>query len=164
MSLILEFKNFINDTVRQIQFFMVCRQLGIIFSSIVIAWYLPVEDVGVVEMLMFAGYLATFFWSDAIVRGYLANSQLQKDPGSVTSFFMLYFLGSLGAMLLLIAGKSFLIPLFTSRSELEGLELFALYQILIIPVWVTPFIGILKGQNTLLASLFVLIGPAFACW
>jgi O-antigen/teichoic acid export membrane protein len=47
---------------------------------------------------------------------------------------------------------------------LEGLELFALYQVFIIPLWIAPFIGLLKGQNLLLISLYVLVGPAFACW
>lgn len=164
MSWVLALKNFTDDNVRQIQFFMICRQLGIIFSSIVLAWFLPVESVGIIELLMFAGYLVTFFWSDALLRGYLANKQLQGDSKTATSFFMLYFLGNVGAVLFLLLGQRFLIPLFTARPDLEGLEIFALYQILVVPLWISPFIGLLKGQNILLASFYVLIGPAFSCW
>lgn len=164
MSFISTFQQFINDTARQVQFFMICRQLGIIFSSIVIAWYLPVENVGVIEMLMFVGYLMTFFWSDALLRGFLANTPLQSDRKTSTTFLLLYFIGGLIVMAVLLIAQPVLIPLFTSRPNLQGLELFAAYQVLILPLWVAPFIGIMKGQNILLASLFVLIGPAFACW
>lgn len=164
MSWVLTLEKFTSDAVRQVQFFMVCRQLGIIFSSIVVAWFLPVGSVGNLELLMFVGYLMTFFWSDALLRGYLANEQLQTDRQAATSFFTLYFLGSLVAMAILVAGQSALIPLFTSREDLEGLELFALYQVLIVPLWISPFLGLLKGQNILLVSLYVLFGPAFACW
>lgn len=164
MSWILAFRNFTNDTARQVQFFMVCRQLGIIFSSIVLAWFLTVDHVGIIEMLMFSGYLMTFFWSDALLRGYLSSKHLQNEGSSATSFFMLYFLASLVSMMVLLIGQRLLIPLFTSRTELDSLELFALYQVLVVPIWIAPFIGLLKGQNILLASLFVLIGPAFACW
>lgn len=164
MSWILAFKNFTNDTARQVQFFMVCRQLGIIFSSIVLAWFLTVDSVGVIEMLMFSGYLMTFFWSDALLRSYLSSKHLQNEGKEVTSFFMLIFLVSLISMIILLVGQRMLIPLFTSRPDLDGLGLFALYQVLVVPIWIAPFIGLLKGQNILLASLFVLIGPAFACW
>ncbi len=163
MQWVIQYKNLINDSVRQVQFFMLCRQTGIILSSIVLARFLSVDGVGSIEMLMLCGYLMTFFWSDALVKGYLANHQLLAEKYFVTTFLWLYFLGGLVAMLFLLGGRSFLIPLFTSRSQLEGLELFALYQVLIIPVWIAPLIGLLKGQNTILVSLFVLIGPAFAC-
>lgn len=164
MSWILALKNFTNDTVRQVQFFMVCRQLGIIFSSIVLAWFLSVDSVGIIEMLMFTGYLMTFFWSDAFLRGYLASRAAQSGAQQATSFFMLYFLAGFIAMAVLLLGQKFLVPFFTDRPQLEGLKLFALYQVLIVPLWVAPFIGLLKGQNILLASLYVLIGPAFASW
>ena len=164
MSWIVQYKYFINDTARQVQLFMVCRQLGIILASIILAWVLPVEEVGVIEMLMFAGYLMTFFWSDALLRGYLSKKELHRDKQEVTNFFLLYFLGSILSMLILLAGQSFLIPLFTSRSDLPGLELYAFYQILVLPLWVAPFIGLFKGLNILLASCYVLIAPAFACW
>ncbi|MEO6130565.1 MAG: polysaccharide biosynthesis C-terminal domain-containing protein [Saprospiraceae bacterium] len=141
---------------------MLCRLSGIILSSIVAAHLLPVEVVGTVEMLMLCGYLMTFFWSDALVKGYLANQRFFGEKYFVTSFLWLYFLGGLIAMLLLLAGHSFLIPLFTDRPNLEGLGLFTLYQAFIIPIWIAPLIGILKGQDNVLASLYVLIGPAFA--
>lgn len=164
MSWVLALKNFTNDTVRQVQFFVLCRQLGIILSSVVVAWFLPVKEVGILEMLIFAGYLMTFFWTDAILRGYLANKKILESKDSNTSLILLYFLGSLLVMALLLAGQKVLLPILTSRTSLEGLALFAFYQALIIPVWISPYTGILKGQNILLLSLFVLIGPAFSCW
>ena len=164
MSWIVRYNNFLNDPVRQVQFFMLCRQSGIILSSIVLARFLPVDTVGTIEMLMLCGYLMTFFWSDALIKGFLANVQKLSSKYFISSFLWLYFLAGLIAMVLLFAGKSFFIPLFTSRPELEGLELFILYQALIIPVWIAPLTGLLKGQNNVLISLYVLIGPAFACW
>ena len=142
MSWILALKQFTNDTVRQVQFFMVCRQLGIILGSIVFAWYLPVDEVGIVEMLMFVGYLMTFFWSDALLRGYLSLKRGQTESSRITSFFTLYFLAGCAAMILLVAGQRLLIPLFIARPDLQGLEMFALYQVLVIPLWVAPFLGI----------------------
>jgi hypothetical protein len=146
MSWIASLQRFTKDTVRQVQFFMLCRQLGVIFSSIVIAWYLPVDEVGVLELLFFVGYLLTFFWSDAMIRGFLAKKELQEDTSLATSFFTLFFLLSVVTMLILLAGQRILVPALTSRGELEGLELFALYQVLIAPFWISPFIGLLKGQ------------------
>jgi O-antigen/teichoic acid export membrane protein len=164
MSLWIHYKSFINDSVRQVQLYTLCRQTGIILSSIVLARLLPVDSVGTIEMLILCGYLMTFFWSDALLRGYLSKSKMFAEKYFITSFLWLYFLASLVFMLLLLVGQSILVPLFTSRPRLEGLELFALYQALIIPVWIAPFIGIVKGQNLLLISLYVLVGPAFACW
>ena len=164
MSLWIYYKSFLNDSVRQVQLFTLCRQTGIILSSIVLARFLPVDAVGTVEMLILCGYLMTFFWSDALLRGYLAKSNLLTEKYFITSFLWLFFLAGLIFMFLLLVGQSIFIPLFTSRPRLEGLELFALYQVFIIPLWIAPFIGLLKGQNLLLISLYVLVGPAFACW
>lgn len=164
MQWVIQYKNFINDSVRQVQFFILCRQTGIILSSIVLARFLSVDSVGSFEMLMLCGYLMTFFWSDALVKGFLANHRFLTEKHYVSTFLWLYFLGGLLAMILLLAGRSFWVPLFTARSNLEGLELFAFYQALIIPVWIAPLIGLLKGQDTILVSIYVLIGPAFACF
>ncbi|MFZ1676631.1 MAG: polysaccharide biosynthesis C-terminal domain-containing protein [Saprospiraceae bacterium] len=164
MQWVIQYKNFINDSVRQVQFFILCRQTGIILSSVVLARFLSVESVGSLEMLMLCGYLMTFFWSDALVKGYLANHRFLTEKYYVTTFLWLYFLGGLVTMLILLAGRSFLVPLFTARAQLEGLELFAFYQALIIPIWIAPLIGLLKGQDTILVSIYVLIGPAFACF
>lgn len=164
MQWVAAYRTFINDNVRQVQFFMLCRQSGIVLSSIILAHYLAVEAVGTIEMLMLCGYLMTFFWSDALVKGYLANQQFLREKYFVTSFMWLYFLGALMAMVILLAGRTFLIPLFTSRQQLEGLGLFALYQVMIIPVWIAPLIGLLKGHDHILASIYVLIGPAFSIY
>ncbi len=164
MSLVAAFKGFIEDDVRQAQFYMICRQTGIIFSSIVIARLLSIDEVGSIEMLMLCGYLMTFFWSDALIRGFLSTSDIAKDKQSASSFLWIYLLGSLSSMTLLVAGHKWLVPLFTDRENLEGFRLFIFYQALIIPVWVSPFLGLIKGQNSMLLSLYVLICPAFACW
>jgi O-antigen/teichoic acid export membrane protein len=162
MQWVKELKAFTEDHVRQTQFFLVCRQTGIILSSIVLARMMPIEDVGIIEMMMLCGYLLTFFWSDAVLRGYLATTK--KEESGIASFLWLYVLLSIVSMAILFLGMDLWVPLFTSRSELQGLSLFVVYQALILPVWIAPFIGLLKGQNTSLLSLFVLIGPAFACW
>lgn len=164
MSWVKAFISFTNDHARQVQYFMVCRQLGMILSSIVIARFLTVDEVGVIEQLMLIGYLMTFFWSDALVRGFLATPGFRGDSTYSATVLWLYFLFSLGSMGILLLGQKILLPLLVSRPSLDGLQLFVLYQALIIPVWISPFIGILRGQNTLLLSTYVLIGPAFACW
>ena len=153
----------ITDPVRQVQFFMLCRQSGVLLSSIVIARYLPLDQVGGFEMLMLCGYLMTFFWSDAFLKGYLASSVPRDNPTTTSTFLWFYLILSLVAMAVLMLGQKVLLPLFVHRTSLEGLGLFAIYQALIIPVWMAPFIGLLKGRHSLLLSAFVLVGPTFAC-
>jgi O-antigen/teichoic acid export membrane protein len=164
MTLLQRIQQLSNDPVRQVQLFMLCRHTGVILASVVIARSLPVGEVGVFEMLMLCGYLLTFFWSDAILKGFLANPQEMQDSTRASSFLWLYVFTGLVAMTILVVGQKLLLPLLVGRSTLQGIELFAIYQVLIIPVWIAPFLGLLKGQTPLLLALYVLIGPSFACW
>lgn len=152
------------DHVRMVQAFMLCRQSGIILGSIVIARVLPLEQVGIIELLFLCGYLMTFFWSDAFLKGYLARKNEQDSSSSPSVFLLFSFLAGLLSMSLLFIGRHFLVPLITDRDELNGLVLFGLYQALVVPLWLAPYTGGLKRHNVILASAFVLIGPAFACW
>lgn len=163
MSRIARFQQVMKDPVRMVQLFMLCRQSGVLLSSVVIARYLPLDQVGGFEMLMLCGYLMTFLWSDAFLKGYLASSIPKDNPLTSSTFLWFYLILSLASMTLLVLGQKFLLPFIVHRTSLEGLELFALYQALIIPVWMAPFIGLLKGRHSLLLSAFVLIGPTFAC-
>ncbi len=164
MELITLFRKMTNDDVRMAQLFMLCRQVGVIFSSIIIARSLPVEEVGVFEMLMLCGYLITFFWSDALLKGYLANPGQAQETHDRSSFLLFFILAACIAVAILVLGQNILLPLFVGREYLSGLNLFAFYQALIIPLWVAPFIGVLRKRNALLLSIYVLFGPAFACW
>lgn len=164
MSLIKAFIRSIKDPVRQVQLFMLSRHTGVVLASIVLARYLPQEEVGIFEMLMLSGYLMTFFWSDALLKGYLAKISGENGAESASSFVWLYLLAGLLSMSLLVFGQKLLLPLIVDRPSLKGLQLFALYQALIIPVWIAPFLGLLKGQKPLILSVYVLAGPVFACW
>lgn len=164
MDWVRQFKLFTDDHIRQAQFFLVCRQGGIILSSVILARMMPVADVGIIEMMMLCGYFLTFFWSDALLKAYLGWKSKAEQQGSSSGFLRLYIIVSAIAMMVLYIGQPLLVPLITSRPQLTGMNLFILYQLLILPVWISPFLGILKGQNTLLLSLYVLIGPAFAVW
>ena len=66
-------------------------------------------------------------------------------------------------MAILVLGQKVLLPLFVDRSSLQGLHLFTVYQALIIPVWIAPFLGLLKGQNP---SYYPSMScrTSFACW
>ena len=163
MSWIQRLQSLTRDQVRLVQLFMLCRQSGVIISSIVIARSLPLAEVGVFEMLMLCGYLMTFFWSDALLKGYLATPLVNQDKATASSFIWFYLLAGMTGMGILVLGQGFLLPFFVNRPNLQGLPLFALYQALVIPVWIAPFLGILKKQNALLISVYVLIGPSFAC-
>ncbi len=146
------------------QLFMLCRQLGVILSSIVIARSLSLADVGVFEMLMLCGYLMTFFWSDALLKGYLANPSGAMEQHSSSSFLWFFIIAAFVSMGLLLVGQSILLPLFVGRQALSGIGLFALYQAFIVPLWIAPFIGVLKRHNAFLISIYVLVGPSVACW
>ncbi len=164
MGLTNRIQRLLGDPVRLVQLFVLCRHTGVILSSIVIARSLPLEEVGIFEMLMLCGYLMTFFWSDALLKGYLAHQEEKVCKTSASGFLWLYLVAGLMAMSMLVIGQKIFLPMLVGRSSLEGLQLFALYQALIIPVWIVPFLGLLKGQNPLLLSLYVLIGPSFSCW
>jgi O-antigen/teichoic acid export membrane protein len=98
------------------------------------------------------------------LKGYLARRQPLEGKAAGSVFLWFFLVVALAAMTLLVIGQRVWLPLFVDRPSLEGLELFALYQVLIIPVWAAPFLGLLKGQNPLLLSVYVLVGPSFACW
>ena len=164
MQLINTFRRLVGDRVRVAQLFMLCRQLGVILASIVIARSLSMDEVGILEMLMLCGYLMTFFWSEAILKGYLANPKGMASYGGDASFLGFVIAASLVTMVLFALGEQCLVPLFVGREELPGLYLFAIYQAMIIPVWMAPFTDVLKKSHALLICVYVLLGPAFACW
>jgi len=153
-----------SDQVRMVQGFTLCRQTGIIASSIVVAHVLPLEQVGIIELLMFCGYLVTFFWSDAFLKGYLSRKDVQDPAMAPSSFLLFCFLAGLLAMSVLFAARHLLVPLLTDRQELQGLALFGLYQAFVVPLWLAPYVGGISRHNVILLSAFVLIGPAFAIW
>ncbi|HEX5111288.1 MAG TPA: polysaccharide biosynthesis C-terminal domain-containing protein [Saprospiraceae bacterium] len=164
MSWTTRFQTFTADHVRMIQAYTLCRQSGIILGSIVIARVLPLDQVGILELLFLCGYLVTFFWSDAFLKGYLARKNELDLTASPSVFLLFCFLAGLLSMSLLFVGRHLLVPLFTNQDELNGLVLFGLYQAFVIPLWLAPYTGGLNRHNIILSSAFVLIGPAFACW
>jgi len=162
MAWISRIRSFTDDPVRLVQAFTLCRQTGIILGSIVVARVLPLEQVGILELLVFCGYLVTFFWSDAFIKGYLAKKGELEIPPS--TFLLFCFSLGLISMSLFFAARHLFVPLITDQHDLQGLALFGLYQALVIPLWLAPFIGGLSKYNIILASAFVLIGPGFAAW
>lgn len=105
-----------------------------------------------------------FFWSDALLKGFLADAKVKSDKIAVSAFIWLYLFAGFAAMAILVIGQKVLLPLFVDRTSLQGIHLFILYQALIIPVWIAPFLGLLKGQNAILLSIYVLVGPAISCY
>jgi O-antigen/teichoic acid export membrane protein len=154
----------IGDPVRINQAFLVCRHAGVLLGSVVVARMLPPDAVGGLEQLMLCGYLLTFFWTEALLKGFLALGAQADSPGFRSSFLWLIMLASLGMMGVLVLGSPLLLPALAGTRTLEGLGLFALYQVMIVPLWLAPFIGILRGMDPLLLSAYVLIGPAFSAW
>jgi len=159
-----EIRNNINDPVKLAQWFMLCRHTGILLSSVVIARSLSLQEVGVFEMLILSGYLVTFFWSDALLKGYLSKADIKLDKSLSSGFIWLYMIVGVLSMSVLVLGAKFLIPLLTGRNSLEGLGLFAIYQSMIVVVWIAPFIGVFNLRRKQLLSVFVLLGPPIACW
>lgn len=157
-----QLKSIAGDDVRLLQAFTLCRQTGIILGSIVVARVLPLEDVGILELLVLCGYLMTFFWSDAFIKGYLAKKGELEI--STSTFLLFCFLLGLIFMSLFFAARHVVVPLFTDQDQLQGLALFGLYQALVVPLWLAPYMGGLTKHNVILASVFVLVGPSFATW
>lgn len=164
MRFVQRFLTFTPDAVGVVQLFMLSRQTGIILSSVVIARGLTLVEVGVFEMLVLCGYLVTFFWSDALLKGYLAQTENNQDKPAPAALIWLYLLTGVVVMSILVIGQNVFLPLLIRRSSLDGLLLFALYQVLIIPVWIAPFLGLLRGSGALMFCGFVFVGPSIACW
>lgn len=152
------------DPVRAGQVFLVSRHAGVLFGAIVLARSLPQASVGEVEKLMFLGYLLTFFWTEALLKGYLSLGGESRRPGFQSAFLWLVMLASLVMMGLLVLAGPFLVPVLTGTEKLPALGLFALYQAMIVPLWLAPFIGLLRGLNSYLLAAYVLLGPAFSAW
>ena len=157
-----QLKSLTEDHVRLVQAFTLCRQTGIILGSIVVARVLPLNEVGILELLVLCGYLMTFFWSDAFIKGYLAKKGELEI--STSTFLLFCFLLGLLSMSLLFVARHVLVPLFTDQDNLPGLALFGLYQAIVVPLWLAPYMGGLTKHNIILASVFVLVGPSFATW
>ena len=162
MSRVNQLLTMANDPVRLVQVFTLCRQTGIILASIVVARVLPMDEIGIVEMLMFCGFILTFFWSDAFLKSYMAKKDLEGFAIPPAAFIIFIFLGGLIVMFLLVLLKPVLLPILTDRKDLPGLTLFAWYQALILPLWLAPFVSGLKWHLVILLCAYVLIGPAFA--
>ena len=154
----------IRDHVRMVQWFMLCRHAGVLLASVIIARVLPLEDVGQFEMLMLCGYLVTFFWSEAWLKGYLTRYDQADQTGQAGSFVWLYALTGLLVMGIFLLANSWLLPLIVNRSTLDGLFWFAAFQVCILPVWIAPFTGVLKGPQVWWMGWYVLIIPALAAW
>lgn len=154
----------IRDHVRMVQWFMLCRHAGVLLASVIIARVLPLEDVGQFEMLMLCGYLVTFFWSEAWLKGYLTRYDQADQTGQAGSFVWLYALTGLLVMGIFLLANSWLLPLIVNRSILDGLFWFAAFQVCILPVWIAPFTGVLKGPQVWWMGWYVLIIPALAAW
>lgn len=164
MSLIRQLAVLASDEVRMVQWFMICRLSGILLASVVIARTIPIQEVGVFEMLVFCGYLLTFFWTEALVKAFLARKPGQDKNKEATSFLLLALMISCGMMAILFLGRHWIIPLLTDRPTLDGLSLFIIFQALIVPIGLLPFLGIMRTFNALLLGLYVLIGPCFAAY
>ena len=152
------------DDVRLVQGFMVCRLSGVLLASVVIARVLPIAEVGIFEMLAFCGYLFTFFWAEGLLKAFLARRDITDQQQETTAFILIILLVACAAMVMLFAGRKLIIPLLTDRPALEGLSLFIIYQALIIPIGIMPFLGMMRRFNIVLLSFYVLIGPAFASY
>lgn len=163
MSWIARLQQLTNDHARMVQGFSLCRTAGMILASIIIARALPLEEVGTFEMLMFCGYVLTFFWTDGFIKGFLARHGTTNDRVKASTFVLVCLLLGMIILALFALAERWLIPLLTHRENLEGLHWFIVYQAMIIPVWLLPYTGLLREQQYLQASAFVLFGPAISC-
>lgn len=154
----------LHDPVRVGQVFLVSRHAGVLLGAVVIARQLDPLSVGGLEKLMLCGYLMTFFWTEALLKGFLSQASAFRGDDIAAGFLGLIMAGSLTAMAILVLGSPILIPFFTGTSRLDGLGLFALYQALVVPLWLAPFTGVLRGLDPWLLSAYVLVGPAFSAW
>lgn len=158
------FRKMMLDHVRMVQWFMLCRHSGVLLVSVMIARTLPVEQVGLFEMMMLCGYLITFFWSEAWLKGYLSRYEKADHTGHPASFIWLYTATGLFIIGLFFVAQSWLLPLMVNRTSLPGLFAFALFQVCILPVWISPFSGLLQGRQIWFLGWYVLLVPSLAGW
>jgi len=165
------------DKVRALQFYQLLRQGALIGIAVLLAKSpLAPEAIGEYEMLMYIGYVFTFFWVSGLIQGLLSLFPRHSTADQGRLFFQSYLLffalsAVLALGLLLLKGP--VLRLMTGNAGLTQFELMLLFLFLHSPTFLLEHFLLLKDRPGEiawlgLASFFLQIAaviiPVFLGW
>jgi len=136
--------------VRALQIFQLLRQGGLILVAVLLAKStLSPAEVGTYEMLLYVGYLLTFFWVAGALQALLSYYPTLEaaDQAAIVFQAFLVFTGmSLACGALLWFFPEFILQLLVQRSSLAFAGLFALFLVTNIPASLQEYFYLLQDR------------------
>jgi O-antigen/teichoic acid export membrane protein len=142
---------------RALQLFQVMRLGSGLLTSVLLAKSgLSLEAIGVYELLLYLGGVATFFWLNGLLQGLppmYARLAKKKDRKAFLQHAFLAF-SAVSALVCgaLWLGESAITPLLTGRPELEHYGLFCLYLLFNLPTYPVEYFYLLRDRPLRLVS------------
>lgn len=162
---------------KALQLFHLLRQSSSILTAILLTKHtLALEDIGAYEMLMYLGYILSFWWVSGLVQGLLTqHPQLPpiEQKQLIFNAYLLFLALSLGLFVLLSCFQSFILQILVGQNEVRYFSIFLLYALLNFPAYLLENIMLLQEKpkeilwygvfSFLIQPTFVLL-PIYAGW
>ena len=166
--------------VGALQFFQLCRQGATIITAILLAKsQLSTQEIGTYEILLYLGFVLSFFWTSGLIQAFLALFPKQDPTLQKRFFFNAYLVFFTLSLLILLIGALFpsgMLWLFTSQQDLPYFSVFLAFLFLNLPTllleyffylkhWsktITWFGGIFFSLQILTIIIPVLLGYSFS--
>lgn len=154
----------LNDLVNVYQFYQTGRYVtGIIISVILVKSGLSGTDLGQFEILMFMALTVSFFWTvgfqNALLSYYPTCDDDKKESVLTSAFIILMILGSLIAIIFLLA-PNFLMNLFKEGGDTGYFPMLALYIWVSSPLLMIENVLLLKKMGRKLLK-YTIVGLSF---
>ena len=163
------FLSYLNNPLVALQANQAASQLTSLIISVILAkWIVDTEVIGIYELLVFLGFIFSYFWFTGLMQGFLRK--MNTDPQSLlfsTQLFNLYLLTlGLNTVIfgLLYFGQEWLIPILTGFQSIPWLGWYTLFMVFIIPTGILPYVYYLQNQvaPSLIFTAFVTIAKIIA--
>ncbi len=162
---------------KALQLFHLLRQSSLILTAVLLTKYsLALEDIGAYEMLLYLGYILSFWWVSGLVQGLLTrHPQLHpiEQKQLIFNAYLLFLALSLGLFVLLFFFKSFVLQILVGQNEVRYFQIFMLYALLNFPVYLLENILLLQekpkeilwyGIFSFLVQPALVLLPIYAGW
>lgn len=163
--------------VKALQFYHLARQGSAILTAILLAKSaLGQQAIGSYEMLLYVGFLVSFFWTSGYMQGMLSiypRLPKEEQPVFIFNTFALFLLCSILIYLVLWSGQRFFLPILTHSSAIPFFNLFLLFSALNWPTLLLENYYLLRNQPAYLyawgmfsfgGQLVAFLGPIFLAW
>lgn len=165
-------RTFLFTDVKALQAYHLMRQGSTILVAILLTKTgLATQVIGTYEMLLYLGTLVSAFWVQGLVQGFLSEypklDETEQRQMVTNAYGTFLLLGGL-ICLIMILGRSWLLPWLTGQSELDYYVLFFLYLALNLPpfllenfflLWQQPENNFLYGLISFLPMIAIVVLP-----